>query len=635
MEDRMPRKLAVILHADVVGSTSLVQKSESLAHARIQDTFRRFSSTIESYNGTTLELRGDALVAEFARASDAVAAALAFQIENTESNARLEDDLQPQLRIGISLAEVVIAENTVTGAGVVLAQRVEQLAEPGGVCITGAVHEAVPHYFLFNYSDLGKREAKGFEEPVQVYSASVLAGAQPPLPETAVSEEAQSRKPKWLWAAGALTLLVVAIGVLGWFYLGKPDVEPASIADMAFPLPEKPSIAVLPFDNLSGEADQEYLADGLTDEIITVLSKVPNLFVIARHSTFTYKGKAVSVKQVAEEQGVRYVLEGSVRRSGDRIRINARMIDALTGHLIWAERYDREFKDVFALQDDITQNIMIALQVELTGGEELRLLHTRAGSPEAFEYLQKSRVHYYRYNKEDNAIARQLAARAARISPDNPVLWTWMAWYDFNDSRFGWSADPEASFNRAAELARKAYALDPSNSGTNRLLGALSLFHGRHDEAISYARKAVELAPSNARELATLAWILCYSGYPEEAIPLLQKAIRLSPYHPAWFTAVLGLAYMMTEDYDQAIAAHAHLLERKSLLQFAYSRLAGINAILGNGEKAREYAAALLRIKPNFTIQEWAKSLPYKNPDDLERELSALRLAGLPEGGDR
>ena len=634
MEDRLPRKLAVILHADVVGSTSLVQKSESLAHARIQDAFRRLSSTIESYNGTTHELRGDALVAEFARASDAVAAALAFQIENTESNARLEDDLQPQLRIGISLGEVVIADNAVTGAGVVLAQRVEQLAEPGGVCITGAVHEAVPHYLPLDYSDLGKREAKGFEEPVQVYSASVLAGARPPLPEPAASVRAQSRKPKWLWAAGALTLLVVVIGALGWFYLGKPDVEPASIADMAFPLPEKPSVAVLPFDNLSGEADQEYLADGLTEEIITVLSKVPNLFVIARHSTFTYKGKAVSVKQVAEEQGVRYVLEGSVQRLGDRIRINAQLTDALKGHHLWAERYDREFKDVFALQDDITQNIMIALQVELTEGEELRLLHARAGSPEAFEYLQKSRVHYYRYNKEDNAIARQLAARAAKISPDNPVLWTWMAWYDFNDSRFGWSADREASFNRAAELAEKAYALDPSNSGTNRLLGALSLFRGRHDEAIAYARKSVELAPSNAVEMATLAWILCYSGYPEEAIPLLHKAIRLSPYYPAWFAATLGLAYMMTEDYDQAIAAHEHLLERKSLLQFGYSRLAGINAILGNDEKAREYAAALLRIKPNFTIQEWAKSLPYQNPDDLERELNALRMAGLPPGGD-
>jgi adenylate cyclase len=530
------------------------------------------------------------------------------------------------------LGEVVISDNTVTGAGVVLAQRVEQLAEPGGVCITGAVHEAVPQHLNLDYSDLGKREAKGFDEPVQVYSASVKSGARSPVPEPGVSMKARSRKPKQLRTAGAIALLVAVIGTLGWLYFDKPEVEPASISDMAFPLPEKPSIAVLPFDNLSGDADQEYLADGLTEDIITVLAKIPNLFVIARNSTFIYKGKAVSVKQVAEEQGVHYVLEGSIQRSGDRIRINAQLIDAMKGHHVWAERYDREFKDIFALQDDIAQNILTALHVKLVEGEDFRVMRARTSSPEAFEYLMKSRVHWLRVNKDDNAIGRQLVAKAAEISPDSPEIWLYMAWHHFREYRHWWSGDREASLNSAEELALKAYAADPSDSATNGLLGVLSLARGRYDDAISYAKKSVELAPSSATDKARLAWILCYAGYPEEAIPLLQQAMRLSPYYPAWMTATLGLAYMMTENYDKAIATHEQLLERKSLLQFGYSRLAGINAILGNKEKAEEFAAELLRIKPKFTVRRWARVLLYQNPDDLERELNALRMAGLPEG---
>ena len=336
------------------------------------------------------------------------------------------------------------------------------------------------------------------------------------------------------------------------------------------------------------------------------------------------------MKQVAEEQGVRYVPEGSIQRSGDRIRINAQLMDALKGHLLWAERYDREFKDIFALQDDITQKILVALHVKLTEGEDVRVMHARAGSPEAFEYLMKSRVHFFRATKEDNAIARQLVAKAAEISPDNPEIWGYMAWHDIRDYRFWWSDDREASLNRAEELAKKAYAADPSDSAATGLMGIVSFYRGRYDEAIW----AVAMAPSSAIDKARLAWILSYSGYPEEAIPLLKKAMRLSPYYPAWFTGTLGLAYMATEDYEHAIAAHNQLLERKSLLQFAYSRLAGINAILGNEEKADEYAAELLRVKPNFTVQRWANVLLYRYPDDLERELNALRMAGLPEGGD-
>ena len=629
MEERQRRKLAVILHADVVGSTTLVHQSETLAHQRIQDSFRRLSEAIKAYGGSTHELRGDALVAEFSRASDAVCAALSFQQEHTASLLALRDDIKPTIRIGISLGEVVFADNTVTGGGVVLAQRVEQLAEPGGICITAAIHEALPQHMPFDQYDLGEQEVKGFDEPIRVYRVALKSGEVVPPPEKA--EKLKSTNALGISAAIVAMILVVAGGIAVWLEPWQPEEEPASMERMAFPLPEKPSIAVLPFSNLSGDPDQEYLADGLTEEIITTLSKSPYLFVIARNSTFTYKGKPVEVKQVAEEQGVRYVLEGSVQLSGDRIRINAQLIDALEGHHIWAERYDREFNDIFALQDDITQNIMIALEVELTHGEEVRLMHARAPDPEAFLYVQKSRVHYYRFNKQDNAIARELATKATEISPEYPDAWEWLGWYTFNDYRFGWGADRQKSFKQAEAVADKAYKLDPTVSGVNGLLGALSLYRGDYDQAVAHYRKAVELAPSNAIMIGGLAWVLVYSGYPKEAIPLLQQAMRLSPYYPAWIVGTLGLAYMMTGDYPKAIAANQQMIERKSLLQFGYSRLAAIHAVLGDDEKAKTYAAELLKINPDFNLSSWSNVLIYRDQEALDWELEGLRMAGLPE----
>jgi TolB-like protein/class 3 adenylate cyclase/Flp pilus assembly protein TadD len=632
MVEAPPRKLAVILHADVVGSTSLVHQNESLAHARIQGAFERLSSTIQSYNGMTHELRGDALVAEFARASDAVGAALAFQVGNTEQNARLGDDIKPQLRVGISLGEVVVADRTVTGAGVVLAQRVEQVAEPDGVCITGAINEAVPQHMPVHYSDLGKQEVKGFDEPVQIYGVQLAAGADPPSPEPGISIVAKTRGTK-LWTASA-ALLVVIVGALGWFLYSQPDVESASVEKMAFPLPEEPSIAVLPFDNLSGDEGQDFLADGLTEDIITALARNPSLFVIARNSSFVYKDKAVSVKQVAEELGVRHVLEGSIQRDGGRIRITAQLLDAVTARHIWADSYDREFKDLLSLQDEISERLFVELGAEIVQGEDLRELHARVSSPEAFRYLMKARSIYHKHSKENNAIGLQLIRKAAEIEPNNLEIWLFEGYAHYRNYRNWWSEDREASLKKAIELGEKAYAVEPDYSATNGFMGVLSMTRRDYDAAVAYTRKSVELNPNSAVDRATFAWILTYSGYPEEAITQMQKAMRLSPHYPVWFTGVLGLAYLMTEDYENAIVAHEQLIERDALLPFAYSRLAGIHATLGNEAKANEYATELLKLKPKFSVQSWAKRLIYKNTEDLERELNMLRKAGLPEGGD-
>ena len=626
----MERRLAAILVADVVGYSRLMGEDEAGTLARLKAHRKELvEPEIVARRGRIVKLMGDGILVEFASVVDALECAVAVQRGMTGRNAEVPEDRHIVFRIGLNLGDIIIDGDDIYGNGVNVAARLEALAEPGGICISGRVLDQVEKNVDVGFAYLGPQTVKNIEKPVNAYkvlldpqdAGKIVGAPKPHLPQ------------RWRWAAAGavLALLIAAAGAVSWLRLSQPEVEPASVSNMAFPLPEKPSIAVLPFDNLSGDPDQEHLADGLTEEIITALSKSPNLFVIARNSTFTYKGKAVPVKQVAEELGVRYVLEGSIQRSGDRIRINAQLIDALEGHHIWAERYDREFDDIFALQDDVTQNIMIALQVELTEGEELRLLHARAPKPEAFEYMQKSRLHYNRFTKVDSAIAREMAAKAAEISPDYPDAWAWMAWNHLNDFRFGWSADRKESFKQAVELAEKAYKLDPTVTGSIRLLGVLSLFRGRYDEAISYARKSVEFAPGDAAGIAGLAWILCYSGYPEEAIPLLQQAMRLSPYYPTWFVATLGLAYMMTGDYPNAIAAHEELIKRKSFLQFSYARLAAVHAVLGNKEKAKDYAAELLKIKPDFTITGWSKVLLYQNQEHRDWELNALRRAGLPE----
>jgi adenylate cyclase len=408
-------KLAVILHADVVGSTALVRKDELLAHDRIRAAFEGFADTVRAYKGTVSEVRGDALVAEFARASDAVLAALAAQITNGERNATLTDDVVPEMRVGIALGEVVVADGTVTGGGVVLAQRLEQLAEAGGVCVQGSVYEAVSERLPLDYTNLGEQTVKGFDEPVRAYAVALRPGESLPAPEHLVSWQAKVGRPRRQWVATAgVVLLLVVVGMAAWFQPWKkpPDSSVSSSESTTarpgasetgkprpqekdgragLPLSDKPSIAVLAFTNMSEDPKQEYFADGIAEDIITDLSKVSGVFVVARNSSFSYKGANVSVKTVANELGVRYVLEGSVRRAGETLRITAQLIDASTEGHLWAERYDGSVRDVFGLQDKITEQIVRALAAKLTPDESLSMQREQTTSVEAHDaYLQVS-----------------------------------------------------------------------------------------------------------------------------------------------------------------------------------------------------------------------------------------------------
>lgn len=398
---------------------------------------------------------------------------------------------------------------------------------------------------------------------------------------------------------------------------------------MAYPLPDKPSIAVLPFTNMSGDPEQEYFSDGLTEEIISTLSRVPKLFVIARNSTFTYKGKPVKAQQVSEELGVRYVLEGSVRRAEDRVRITAQLIDAITGRHLWSERYDRDLKDVFALQDEITMRIIEAMQVELTEGE---LARTRARGTEnlqAYVKLLKANEYLHRLNIHDNILARKMAEEVIALDPGYPEGYSILAFTHYMDVWFRSSKSPKDSVSRAYELAQKALAMDDFQVMAHIVLGHIYLLKRQHEKAIAKHEQALALAPNSARIHANLGRSLNYAGRPEEAIQLLEKAIRLDPRPKSFFYYTLGVAYNMTGRYDESIEACKRAIKDEPNNLYAHVALTAAYSLSGQEEEARAESEEVLRIHPKFSLEYFGKTLPYKNPVHTADFIEALRKAGL------
>jgi len=638
-DNPQPGKLAVILHADVAGSTTLVQQDEHLAHERIQDAFRRFGDTIAKYHGHVRELRGDALLAEFERASDAVTAALAFQADHSEYIAQLTDTILPIVRVGIAMGEVVVADDTITGAGVVLAQRVEQLAESGGVCITAAIHESLPQRLPFDQESLGEQAVKGFDEPVRVYRVALKPGAAVPEAETSRQTQPLSQ-PRRLIVAFTTMALVIVGGMVIWLKPWAPEFEPASVERMVFPLPGKPSIAVLPFANMSEDPKQEYFVDGMTEDLITDLSKLSGLLVIARNSTFTYKGKAVKVQQVAEELGVRYVLEGSVRRAGEQVRINAQLIDATTGGHLWAERYDGSLSDVFALQDQVTQNIIRELAVRLTPGDKARQAEAITDDPEAHDAFLRGWAHYVRSSAEDYSAAIPHFEEAIRLDPNYSRAHAVLASiYQVARIR-GWQAHlgltPDDTLEQAVE--HLAEAMKTPTPLAHQVASSFFTGQGQHDEAIAEAEHAVELDTNDPAGYFAMARALAFAGRSVEAAEFIDKAKRLNPYYPADYDFYSGVVEFGQERFEEAVVSleNAHKLTRDNpgVLMF----LIASYGHLGRAADA-EPAMEKLRALASTRSMEWIFSATvldvrwwhFKRKEDAERLRAGLRLAGLPE----
>jgi TolB-like protein len=585
---------------------------------------------IQQYRGRVVDSPGDNVLAEFGSVVDGVNCAVEVQRELAERNSELPPERQMEFRIGINLGDVIEEGERIYGDGVNIAARVEGLAEGGGICISGTVYDAIEAKLGLEYEYLGEQEVKNIDRPIRVYRVLSFPGAA--AHRVVKAKKAVGRRWRNVFLAIAIILFVGAV-VATWHFT-PPPVEVASMEKMAFPLPEKPSLAVLPFDNLSGDPSQDYFSDGITESIITALSNVSNLFVIARNSTFTYKGKPVKMQQVAEELGVRYVLEGSVQRSGDRVRITAQLIDALTGHHLWAEQYERHFGDIFVLQDDITEHVTLALQVKLTEGEQARIRRGHMDNPEAYEYFLRGRETYMSFTKENNDQARKLWEQAVELDPNNSWLQQQIGWTYYRAARFGWTDTPAQALARAEELARKTLAVDDSNAEAYCLLSVVYMSRRQHDKAVEYGERALALAPNFTDITATIAIPFMYSGRAEEAIELVRNAMRLSPYYPAWYLPVLGFAYRFTGQYEEAIALLEMWRARanpRSALPHLFLAITYEEA--GRGEEAQLAVAEILKRNPKASITFYlkAKTFPYKDQADIDKVVDSLRKAGLPE----
>ncbi|MDH3558985.1 MAG: adenylate/guanylate cyclase domain-containing protein [Deltaproteobacteria bacterium] len=633
-EQDFKRKLTAILSADAKGYSRLMVEDEEATVRTITAYRAAMAKLIQQYRGRVVDSPGDNVLAEFGSVVDAVNCAVEVQRELAERNSELPPERQMEFRIGINLGDVIEEGERIYGDGVNIAARVEGLAEGGGICISGTVYDAIEAKLGLEYEYLGEQEVKNIDRPIRVYRVLSFPGAA--AHRVVRAKKAVGRKWRNVFLAIAV-ILVVGAAVATWNFYSRSTPSPAEVAfveKLAFPLPDKPSLAVLPFDNLSGDASQDYFSDGTTESIITALSNVSNLFVIARNSAFTYKGKPVKVQQVAEELGVRYVLEGSVQKSGDRVRITAQLIDALTGHHLWAENYDREFGDIFALQDDITEHVTVALKVKLTEGEQARIRRGHANNPEAYVYWLRGLEFNRIYTKEACAQARKLYAKAAELDPNYGHAWQSIGWTHYRDGRFGWTDTPDQSLVLAEEMAQKSLTMNDSDANAYALLSVTCMAKRQHDKAVAYGEKALALAPDFADINATIAIPLMYSGRAEEAIELVKNAMRLSPYYPGWYLAVVGIAYRFTGQYEEAIdALEAWRARANPRSALPYLSLSYTYVEAGRGEEAQIAVAETLKRKPKASITGYLKAntFPYKYPADIDKVVDSLRKAGLPE----
>ncbi len=590
-EGRVRRRLTAILAADVVGYSRLMGVDEAGTLTALQELRATLiDRVVAEYRGRTVKLMGDGALVEFASVVDSVQCAVEIQRAMAERNAQVPEDRRIEFRVGINLGDVIVEGDDIYGEGVNVAARLEGLAEPGGVCVAGTVFDHVTGKVDLPFEDMGSQTVKNIAAPVRAYQwrSEPVTAANPVVPETTVGTSQNLR------------------------------------------LSDKPSIAVLPFDNMSGDPEQEYFADGLVEDIITNLSKLANLFVISRNSTFAYKGKATDVRKIAEDLGVGSVLEGSVRKAGDRVRITGQLIDAKTGSHLWAEKYDRQLADIFDLQDEITRKIVTALSVRLTEGDQIQLRRRQTNSVEAWESYCRGQSYLRRFNKPDNEQAKQTLNKVITTDPKFASAWSHLAWAHYMDGRAGWAPSDEA-FERAKDYANKSLSIDDRLPDAYAMLGAIALHRRSYSEAISLGKKAVELGPSVADNMVILGMTMNYSGRVNEALELVERAVRLSPHYPDWYLGIAGVSYFQLGRYENAIAADKARLARTPDNTFSDFRLAAIYQKLGREEKAKAHAAQALKKNPSLSLSQIEISEPYQDPEILQDYVELLRRTGIPE----
>ena len=624
---RVTRKLRAILSADVQGYSRLMGDDEIATVKTITEYREIFSSIVTEHNGRVVDSPGDNILSEFASVVDAVQCAVEIQKVLKAKNQDLPENRRMIFRIGVNLGDVIHEDERIYGDGVNIAARIESLADGGGICISGSAYEQIENKLALGYNFIGEHSVKNIAKPIKVYKVPMGPG------DVGIENAGKSWKKAAIATAVLLILGITAFAIWN-FYLRTPQVEPASEEKMAYSLPDKPSIAVLPFTNMSGNPAQDYIADGISENIIAALSKISELFVIARNSTFTYKNKAVKVQQVAEDLGVRYVLEGSVLESGNKIRITVQLIDAITGYHLWSEKYDRNIEDFFQLLDEITYEIVVALQVKLTHGEQVRKWFGTTNF-EAWSDVAKGLGIFETLTKANTEKARGLFENAVKIDPNCAFAWVMLGWTHFMDVRFAFTKTPAESLKKALQNAKKAQAIDDTLPDVPALLGSIYLIQRQYDKAIAEGQKSIELGPNSALSYVLFAQILCFSGSPGDAIAFGEQALRLCPNCPAWYSAVLGKSYRTAGRYDDAIRVFKEVLVRAQKGEFPLwlpnANLAITYAMMGQNEKARIHLTEAMKLNPTYSLELEGKINFFRDSNQLEAIFDALRKAGMPD----
>jgi adenylate cyclase len=619
------RKLAAILSADVVGYSRLMAEDEA-ATIRTLTMYRdQIATLVREHRGRVVDAPGDNLLAEFPTALDAVQAAVEIQRILKVRNADLPAERKMEFRVGVHLGDVAIEGERVYGDGVNIAARLEGLADPGGICISGNVYDLVQSKTDLGYDDIGEQSVKNIPKPVRAYRVRMEAVAATP--------EVESRPTRRIGPVVAVVLGVGAVAAALWgVYLRPTPVEtPGPTEAVGLELPDRPSIAVLPFANMSGDPEQEYFSDGISEDLITDLSRISGLFVIARNSSFVYKGRPVSVPQVGRELGVRYVLEGSVRKANDRLRITAQLVDTTTGGHVWAERYDRQLEDIFALQDEVTGKIVDALEVSLTKREQAGAEDVPTDNLEAYDSYLRGNAYFRHQTKESTRQAREMFEKAIELDPEFAWPHGMLALVYFQEWWNQWTDDPRV-VERGFGFAQQSMVLDDSTAFPYVVLSWINfLANRRHRLAISQAEKAISLSPNHPMGYAALANALTHSGYQKETIRAAKAAIRLDPHNVSLPELYLCNAYRLLRRYEDAIAACTRSINALPDYLTAHLVLAVIHVDLDEMQAAKRETAEVMRISPRFSLKVLEERLPYKDPALTEHMIAALRKAGLPE----
>lgn len=638
-EERVQRRLAAILAADVVGYTRLMGKDETGTLERLKAALNNIvRPSIDHHEGRIFKTMGDGVLAEFPSVIDAVNCAAAIQAEMCADRGEEPPDEQIRFRIGINLGDVIVDEDDIYGDGVNVAARLESLAEPGSICISRQVRDQIRDKLSFALEDMGDIEVKNVARPVRVFrvhleqesgNSSVAAAA------TAVTRKTSRRRT--IVIAAALFASLIGLSGLALWQLRDTGTDPSSSQASLSPIPSKPSVAVLPFNNVTGVKEQEYFANGLTDDLITDLSKVSGLFVIARHSVFSFKDSAVSLKEIADQLGVRFVVEGSVRRSGDRIRVNARLVEGNNGRQVWAERYDRTTEDIFTVQDDLVSRIVSALAVELTGPEKVKLSPRSAPQFRAYDLYLQGRDGYFSRDQVRMRRSLDLFAKAWTIDPTFARPYAGYAQVAADIWRLSSlrEAMTGATARKSAEVAaRKALAIDPTSADAHSVLSIMKMVEKDYGEALKLASRAVDLEPNSAEAHTALGIVQCYAGRAEAALESMQTSMRLNPKPAPYHLIYYGLALFLNHRYEDAVGVLEPIAETpdrgigdapREILAMAY-------ALTDRLDKARAQVDALLRVEPYLNLSYYrVRYSHHAAAHDLQHRLDALKMAGIPQ----